>query len=43
MRVLTPRGGPALDMDADADAGAGAGVEPPEETEPEITDDDVPF
>ncbi len=41
MRVLTPRGGPALDMDADA--GASAGVEPPEETAPHITDDDVPF
>ncbi len=39
MRVLTPRGDPALDMDADA----GAGVEPPEETAPHITDDDVPF
>ncbi len=37
MRILTPRGGPALDMDA------GAGVEPPEETAPHITDDDVPF
>ncbi len=41
MRVLTPRGGPALDMDAGADAGTG--VEPPEETAPHITDDDVPF
>jgi single-strand DNA-binding protein len=37
MRVLTPRGDPALDMDA------GGGGEPPEDTEPEITDDDVPF
>ncbi len=37
MRILTPRDGPTLDMDA------GAGVEPPEETAPHITDDDVPF
>jgi single-strand DNA-binding protein len=38
MRVLTPRGGPALDMDA------GAGIEPPEETTPHIKDDDdLPF
>jgi len=37
MRVLTPRGDPALDMDAGAD------IEPPEEAAPHITDDDVPF
>jgi len=36
MRVLTPRGDPALDIEA------GAGIEPPGDTEPE-TDDDVPF
>ncbi len=37
MRVLTPREGPAPDTEA------GAGIEPPEETAPHITDDDVPF
>jgi len=37
MRVLTPRGDPALDMEA------GAGIEPPDHADPEITDDDVPF
>ena len=37
MRILTPREGPALDTEA------GAGIEPPEETAPHITDDDVPF
>ncbi len=35
MRVLTPRNGAAPDMEG--------GTEPPEDTEPEITDDDVPF
>ena len=37
MRVLTPRGDPALDIEA------GTGIEPPEDTKPEITDDDIPF
>ncbi len=37
MRVLTPREGSAPDTEA------GAGIEPPEETTPNITDDDVPF
>ena len=37
MRVLTPRGDPALDIEA------GAGIEPPEDTKPEITDADIPF
>ncbi len=36
MRVLTPRGEPGLAMEAE-------GPEPPEETIPEITDEDVPF
>ena len=35
MRVLTPRNGAAPDREG--------GTEPPEDTEPEITDDDVPF
>jgi hypothetical protein len=35
MRVLTPRGDPALDIEA--------GIEPPDQAGPEITDDDVPF
>ena len=37
MRILTPRGDPALDIEA------GAGIEPPDQAGPEITDDDVPF
>ncbi|MFQ5777463.1 MAG: single-stranded DNA-binding protein [Terriglobia bacterium] len=36
MRVLTPKGEPALGMDA-------AGPEPPEDTAPDISDADVPF
>lgn len=35
MRILTPRGEPGLDIEA--------GPEPPEDTVPEITDEDVPF
>ncbi len=35
MRVLTPRGDPALDIEA--------GIAPPGHAGPEITDDDVPF
>ena len=35
MRLLTPKGEPGLEM--------GAGPEPPEDTAPEITDEDVPF
>ncbi len=37
MRILTPRGEPALEMEA------GAGPAPPEDTVSEITDEDVPF
>ena len=37
MRVLTPRGEPALEMEA------GTGPAPPEDTISEITDEDVPF
>jgi single-strand DNA-binding protein len=35
MRVLTPRGEPGLEMEA--------APEPPEDTAPDITDEDVPF
>ena len=35
MRILTPRGEPALGMEP--------GAEPPEDTAPQITDEDVPF
>ncbi len=35
MRILTPRNGVAPDVEA--------GIEPPGDTAPEITDDDVPF
>lgn len=37
MRILTPKGEPALEMEA------AAGPEPPEDLAPEITDEDVPF
>ncbi len=40
MRILTPRGEPALEMDAGA---GGHGPEPPEDLAPDITDEDVPF
>ena len=40
MRILSPKGEPALEMEA---AGAGAGPEPPEDLATEITDEDVPF
>ena len=36
MRILTPKGEPALGMESE-------GPEPPEATAPDITDDDVPF
>ena len=39
MRILTPRGEPALDMEA----AGGHGPEPPEDLAPDITDEDVPF
>ncbi len=39
MRILTPRGEPALEMEA----ASGHGPEPPEDLAPDITDEDVPF
>ena len=39
MRILTPRGEPALEMEA----AGGHGPEPPEDLAPDITDEDVPF
>lgn len=39
MRILTPKGEPALEMEA----AAGHGPEPPEDLATEITDEDVPF
>jgi len=40
MRILSPKGEPALEMEA---AGASHGPEPPEDLATEITDEDVPF
>jgi single-strand DNA-binding protein len=39
MRILSPKGEPALEMEA----AAGHGPEPPEDLATEITDEDVPF